>query len=377
MNYHKWVEETMQRVIKKLEKTAPAIGPRCPHMTEGGDFNEEIISWWTNGFWPGLLWLMYQQTKNDIFKDIAVKVEENLDVVLNEYDRVDHDAGFIWLLSAGANYKFNGGAESRCRLLKAASFLASRFNHKGNFIRAWNGVDSEGLAIIDCCMNLPLLYWASNEIGDPRFRYIAKEHADTVLNHFIRDDGSVRHIVRFDIETGEYVKTLGGQGASPDSAWSRGTSWALYGLALAYKHLGDERYLAASKRVANFFIANLPDDMVAHWDFRVEKKEDTPRDTSATACAACGLLELSELVGGVEGANYKEKAYRIVRSLTDNYSNLDNDKDQALLFGATVHAPNNIGINVGLIYADYFYTEALSRFMGNKDVFWYSAPKIN
>ena len=153
---------------------------------------------------------------------------------------------------------------------------------------------------------------------------------------------------------------------SEDSAWSRGTAWAIYGFALAYRQLGDERLLEISKKVANFFIANLPEDMVAHWDFRVEKNAQTPRDTSATACAVCGLLELAELVGGTEGENYKEKACLILRSLTDNYSNLDNEKDQALLFGGTINAPMDYGIGVGLIYGDYFYMEAISRLMGNK-----------
>lgn len=367
--YKKWAEETMSRVLNKLEKTAPVIGARFPHITEGGEFDEAGVSWWTNGFWPGILWLAYQQTKNEKYANIAKEIEEKLDFVLDEFDRVDHDAGFIWLLSAGANHKFSKDETSRRRILKAASFLASRFNLKGNFIRAWNR--EKGWAIIDCTMNLPLLYRASAELEDPRFNYIAHAHAETVLKHFVRNDGSVNHIVSFDADTGEFLCSYGGQGAAPDSAWSRGTAWALYGLALAYRHLKDEKLLAGAKRVANFFIANLPEDMVAHWDFRVERNEDTPRDTSATACAVCGLLELSELIGGIEGETYKEKAYQILRSLTDNYSNLDNDEDQAILFGATVHAPMNYGIGVGLIYADYFYMEALSRLMGNKDIFWY------
>ena len=142
-----------------------------------------------------------------------------------------------------------------------------------------------------------------------------------------------------------------------------------------YRHLQDEKYLNACKKVANFFIANLPDDMVAHWDFRVDREEDTPRDASATACAVCGMLELADHIGGPEGENYRDKAYQILRSLTDKYSNLDNDADQAILTHSTVSKPANKGINVGLIYADYFYTEAISRLMGNKELFWYSESK--
>lgn len=373
MSYKIWAEETMERILSRLEKTAPQIGARFPHLSEGKEFDEKEPRWWTNGFWPGLLWLAYQQTGNEMFADIANKTEEKMDIVLDEFDLVDHDAGFMWLLSSGANYKFFKNAKSRQRLLKAASFLSARYNLKGSFIRAWNNV--KGYAIIDCMMNLPLLYWASNEIDDPRFKYIAEAHANTALKYFIREDGSVNHIVEFDPYSGEFLCVRGGQGAAPDSAWSRGAAWALYGMALAYRHLKDEKYLDASKKVANFFITNLPDDLVAHWDFRVERNSDTPRDASATACAACGLLELAEHIGGVEGDNYKEKAYRILRSLTDNYSNLDNDTDQAILTHSTVSKPSNIGVNVGLIYADYFYVEAISRLMGNKDIFWYSEAK--
>lgn len=373
MSYQKWAEETMMRILSKLEKTAPAIGASFPHMSQNGEFDSETPRWWTNGFWPGILWLAYNLTKNENYAFIAKETEVKMDVVIDEFDQIDHDAGFMWLLSSGANYMINSDEKSRCRLLKAASFLASRFNMQGNFIRAWN--NERGWAIIDCTMNLPLLYWASNEINDPRFMYIARAHADTVVKHFIREDGSVNHIVSFDPYTGDCLGALGGQGAAPDSAWSRGASWAVYGMALAYRHLKDEKYLNAAKRTANFFIANLPEDMVAYWDFRVEKTQATPRDTSATACVACGLLELAELVGGVEGENYKEKAYKVLRSLTDNYSNLDNDEQQSLLSGGTVNAVINKGVNVGLIYGDYFYMEAISRLMGNKDIFWYSAPK--
>ena len=374
MNYKQWAEETMGKIIAKLEKTAPAIGARFPHLSDGKEFDEKNPNWWTNGFWPGILWLAYQQTGDKKYSNIAKEVEEKLDVVLDEFDLIDHDAGFIWLLSAGANYKFNKDETSRRRLMKAASFLASRFNLKGQFISAWN--NKMGWAIIDCSMNLPLLYWASNKSGDPRFRYIAEAHAQTVLKHFIREDGSVNHIVSFDPDTGEFIEVFGGQGAAPDSAWSRGTAWALYGMALAYRHLKDEKYLSAAKKVANFFIANLPDDMLAPWDFRVEFNESTPRDASATACAVCGMLELAECIGGIEGEKYMEKAYRILRSLTENYSNLDNDEDQAMLTYSTVNAVINLGVNVGLIYADYFYMEAISRLMGNKDIFWYSSSKM-
>lgn len=366
--YKQWAEETMQRILKKLDVTADEIGPRFPHVCKDKEYDNEQPRWWTNGFWPGILWMAYQQTSNKKFAEIAAEAEDKMAYVLDEYYDVDHDAGFIWLLSAGADYRITGSEESKRRCMKAAAYLASRFNIKGGFIQAWN--QKHGWAIIDCTMNLSLLFWASELTKNPIFRHIAMAHADTVIKYFVRPDGSVNHVLSFDPETGEFIEPISGQAASPTSAWSRGASWAIYGLPLAYRYTGKEEYLTAAKRAASFFVANLPEDYVAHWDFRVPRTPETPRDTSAAACAACGLLEIAEHVPECEKEFYIDSAYKIVKSLTDNYSNLDSDK-QCILNCGTGHCPAGQNVNVGLIYGDYFYMEAVSRLMGNTDIFWY------
>ena len=365
-----WADSLMEKMIKKLEKTASEIGATFPHISKDGKFDNESIRWWTNGFWPGILWLGYEYSGNDTFKSIAASCEEQLDKNLFDYYGVDHDAGFIWSLSAVAQYKILNTPESRRRALNAANLLAGRFNLAGNFIRAWNGDDHLGWAIVDCSMNLPLLYWASCETKDPRFRHIAKAHAGTVVRHFIRDDGSVNHIVSFDPETGERIEVLGGQGAAPDSAWARGNAWAIYGMALSSKYTGDATYLNAAKRAAHFFIANLNDDYVCNWDLRVDRTPETPLDTSAAACAACGLLEIASQVPDAEKSLYFNTAIKILHSLEENYSNFDNDNEQAFLRGGTVNKPANYGINVGIIYGDYFFMEAASRLCGNDRLYW-------
>lgn len=366
-----WAQQTMDRILAKLNKTSKEIGATFPHATTDGKYSNEKPQWWTNGFWPGTLWLGYQHSKNEDFKNIAQEIENNLDQVLNGFYEVDHDTGFIWMLSAVAQYKILGTEESRRRGLMAAHFLASRFNPKGNFIRAWNSKGREGWAIIDCTMNISIMYWASEQLEDPRLKHIASEFADTVVEYFIRPDGSVNHVLSFDPETGEFIESLGGQANAPDSAWSRGTAWAIYGLALAYYHTKDQKYLDAAKRAANFFISNLPDDYVPYWDFRVERTPETPRDSSAGSCTACGLLEIAQHVPECEAAVYKDAAYKILKSLTDNYSNLDNDADQSLIRMGTGNMPARGCINVGLIYGDYFYVEGISRLTGNTDIFWY------
>ena len=369
--YQSWAEKTMKRILKKLDHTVSEIGAGFPHVCRDGKYDDmtDKIQWWTNGFWPAILWLAYQQTGDEKFSKIAAEAEEKMDVVLDRFYDVDHDAGFMWFLSAGANYRITKNEESKLRCLKAASFLASRFNIKGNFIQAWN--NHPGWAIVDCTMNIPLLYWASIITENPRYRHIAEAHAETVARHFVRPDGSVNHILSFDPETGELIESIGGQGSAPDSAWSRGASWAVYGLPLSYRYTKNPEFLEAAKRAAHFYLANLPEDYVAHWDFRVERTEKTPRDTSAAACGACGLLELAKHVPDNEKAFYRDAAYKILKSLTDNYSNLDNDEDQCIIREGTGHFPAGQNINVGLIYGDYFYIEGISRLMGNEKIFWY------
>jgi len=280
-----------------------------------------------------------------------------------------HDVGFQFLPTAVAKYKITSDADGRRRGLSAANFLAGRYNPVGRFLRAWNQ-EKTGWAIIDSCMNLSLLLWAADEINDPRFRHIACAHADTVIEHFIREDGSVCHIVSFDPETGALDKALGGQGYSPESGWSRGQAWALYGMANVYRYTGQMRYLDAAKRVAHYFLASLSEDHVPVWDFRTGNNEGEPKDTSAAACAASGLLEIAKLVPNAEAGLYKAAAIRILEALVSGgYASFDN-ASEAILREGTGHKPANQNVNVGLIYGDYFFVEAIAKLRGwSRDIF--------
>ena len=371
-----WVNDAWEKVHEKVTRTSSRIGARFPHASVDGTYVLEAPHWWTAGFWPGLLWLLYRDSESmdDRYKDIAEACEQQLDEVLAGYDRLDHDIGFMWSLTSVARYKLLGEEQSRRRALLAASVLSGRFNIKGNYIRAWNpwseGDRNEGWAIIDCMMNLPLLYWASETTGDPRFKHLAMAHADTVLNYFIRTDGSVNHIVIFDPQTGEFESVNGGQGFASNSAWSRGASWAIYGMALSYRYTGEARYLEAAKRVAHFFLANLPEDSVPHWDFRLPPGVERFRDTSAGACAACGLLEIAIAVPEEESELYQSAGERILRSIYENYGAWDNQAEEGLILHGTSHYPERRNIDVPLIYGDYFFVEGLARLRGNAATFW-------
>ncbi|MDQ8198622.1 glycoside hydrolase family 88 protein [Pelagicoccus enzymogenes] len=362
-----WTDDAWKALVKKVEKTSLVIGDRFPSMTdENGKYTYTEDLWrWVTGFWPGLLWLIYEDTKHEPFAKIALSCENQMDQALNEYVNLHHDVGFMWQLTSIKRYTMTGDPEARRRALIAASHLASRFNIAGNFLSAWNknglnDSDPRGLSIIDSMMNLPLLHWASEETGDPRFRHVAVAHTETVIENFIRDDFSVNHMVEFDPFTGEKIKVQSGQGQSTTSAWSRGTSWAVHGMALAYKYTQEPRYLEVGKKVSDFFISELPEDNVPHWDFRVPRDDDTPRDTSAGACAASGMILLSSFLEGEESDKYLGAATAIIKSTYENYGNWDNDSD-GIIHGGTFNRPADIGIDVSLIYGDYYYVEALSK----------------
>lgn len=373
-NQTDWVQEAWKHTTEKVTRIQQRIGDRFPHASVNGIYQLEPASWWTAGFWPGLLWLVYRDTQDESLKATAESCERQLDPLMSDPSKLDHDIGFMWTLTSLANYKLSGNAESKRRALLAANLLAARFNVQGNYIRAWNpwseGERNEGWAIIDCTMNLPLLYWASDITGDPRFKHIAVKHADTVLEHFMRPDGSVNHIVVFDPETGELLEVKGGQGYAPQSAWSRGTAWAIYGLSLSYQYTGHERYLNAAKQAAHFFIANLPEDHVPHWDFRLHEGVPAYRDTSAGACAASGLLLLAEQVGQHEAAFYNKAGTQILHSLYKNYGAWDDLGQEGLILHGTSHFPEQKNMDVPLIYGDYYFAEGIARLQGYRELFW-------
>jgi len=269
-----------------------------------------------------------------------------------------------------ASYKLTGNDKSRRRAMLAASTLASRFNIKGQFIRAWNG-DKTGWVIVDCLMNLPILYWASEQSKDPRFAFVAKAHADTAIRAVQRPDGSMNHIVHFDPETGEVVETIGGQGYGVGSSWSRGQAWALYGFALSHRYTKDERYLDAAKRVAHYFISNVYGDWIPAVDFR-SPAEPKLKDSTAGAIAAAGLLEIADKVPDFEKGLYRNAAVNMLQALDKECGAWDKDEEGLLLKGSHSYHHNNPDIPASspIIYGDYYFAEAVLRLKGRDDLFW-------
>jgi unsaturated chondroitin disaccharide hydrolase len=343
--------DIMKRLEVKVDRMIQQIGNKTPHYAgKDGKFDDMGSDWWTTGFWPGLLWVMHDMTGKAHYKDAAWRWDEELEQwFVKPTGELHHDVGFQFLSTAVIKYKITGDEDGRRRGLAAANFLASRFNPVGNFIRAWNA-DHHGWAIIDCMFNISLLFWASEETGDPRYKHIAIRHAETTMQYGVREDGSVNHIISFDPETGAFIESFGGQGLSPVSSWSRGTTWALHGFANAYRNTGDVRFLNTAKRVAHYFIASLPEDHVPYWDFRLESVEGEERDSSAAAIAAAGLLELADIAPG-EKRLYAEAAERMLKSLTENYATWDQPEHEGILLHGTGSKPGGSFVDVSLIYA--------------------------
>ena len=369
--YCEWAEEIYQKICIKMKAQAQRIGTDIPYIPENGrykDMGKEGIHWWTNGFWPGMLWQMYHATQEELYKETARGVEKRLDQALNHYSGLTHDVGFMWLHASVADYRLTGDEEAKERGLKAAGVLASRYNPVGQYLLAWNG-NRPGHMIIDCLMNLPLLYWASRETGDPRFSLIAEKHTDTALKYIVREDGSCNHIVILDPVTGEFTDNPGGQGYGKGSSWSRGQAWAVYGFVLGYKYTGKIEYLEASKRVAHYFLANAAmTDYVPLLDFRAPK-EPVYYDTTAGVIAACGLLALAEVVDIFEKSLYAEGALKILKAIEAKYCNWNPEEDSIVDFGsAKYHREEDR--EVPIIYGDYFFIEGVLRLLEKSFLIW-------
>ncbi|MDU1847937.1 MAG: glycoside hydrolase family 88 protein [Niallia nealsonii] len=374
----KWLKDARAFIEKKTTQNIIDIGESFPHATKQGHYDKESPQWWTAGFWPGILWNVYHATNEDVFKNLATQLEHKMGYLLNDPNKVDHDIGFMWTLTSLARYQITADETAKNTSLLAANMLLARFNSAGHFFKAWNNWhgtdDNSGIVIIDSMMNMGLLFWTSEETGDPRFMIAAKAHCNMVLKHFIRSDGSVHQMVKFNSLTGELIEKLGGQGYSENSSWSRGCGWAIFGFAIAYHYTKEERYLSSAMKVANHFALHLHQDSIPLWDFRIPlNTNDTKydyRDSSASAIAACGSLLISQYAPSEEKRFYLDFGKDLLKRLYEHAATIEEDTNHALLSHGTSHWPEKKNLDTGLIYGDYFFTQGIYALNGINNNFW-------
>lgn len=370
------VTAAMDRVADQVRCNMEYFGTRFPssatrNQTYGVIDNIE----WTDGFWTGLLWLCYEYTGDDAFKNLALK---NVDSFLNRVEkRIEldhHDLGFLYSLSCVAGYKLTGSAEGRKAGLLAADKLMERFQEKGGFIQAWGelGARDNYRLIIDCLLNIPLLHWAFLETGKPVYRNAAMRHYEAACNNVIRDDASAYHTFYFDPGTGEPLKGVTRQGYSDDSAWARGQAWGIYGIPLNYRYVKDDSAFNLFKGMTNYFLNRLPEDQVCYWDLIFTDGSNQSRDSSAAAIGVCGIHEMLKYLPEVESDKntYRHAMHCILRSLIERYTAPEIKPGNPVLLHGVYSWHSGKGVDEGNIWGDYYYMEALMRFYKDWNLYW-------
>ena len=337
---------------------------RTPHgwNAKKGELDMRSVRWWTSGHFPGSLWYLYEATGDAFLRDRATWWTE----LLAENSKVtdNHDVGFIMYCSYGNARRLLKTDRYDALLLETADSLSQRFNPRLGLIRSWGKIEDtkKFLVIPDNMMNLELLEWAGKAKGGAkRFDDVARSHASNTMKHHFRADGGTYHVLDYDQQTLRVKAIERGQGASCETAWSRGQSWAIYGYAMMARETGSKDYLAFAQKVADFAIghANMPADGVPYWDYGAPGEE---RDTSAASIMASGLIELGQLVGGAKGAAYRAFAVKQLESLASPaYFAAPGENGDFLLKHGVGHKPAGSEVDTPLDYGDYYFLEALLR----------------
>ncbi len=317
---------------------------------------------WCSGFWPGVLWYDYEATGDSTVLAEARRFTRSLKKVVDD-PVFDHDLGFLIQCSYGNAYRLTHDEEYKQVILNAADSLATLFNPKVGTILSWpRNVGELGghNTIMDNMINLEMLFWASKNGGNPYLHDIAVKHAETTMEHHFRDDYTSYHVAVYDGETGKFIKGMTHQGYADNSMWARGQAWAIYGYTMVYRETKDPKFLDFAQKVTDVYLERLPEDKVPYWDFDDPDIPQTTRDASAACVVASALLELGGYVEGEKGEEYINSAKEMLASLaTDRYQSREHNN--SFLLHSTGHRPAGSEIDYSIIYADYYYIEALKR----------------
>ncbi len=354
-----------------LKIGADKVRATCDNLTEYDrypryiDHNETgwtlvSVNDWTSGFYPGVLWLAYEYSGDEHLREKAEAFTAPI-ANIGEREPRDHDIGFMVYPSFGNGYRLTGNEEYKQVMLAAADTLATLYNPTVGTINSWPfKTEYEHNTIIDNMMNLELLFWAAKNGGDKRLEDIAIHHAETTQKYLVRPDSAVYHLGSFS-KDGKFLRGVAHQGYADHSMWARGQAWGIYGFAIAYREVGHEDFLATSIKLADHFMNRLPQDGVPYWDYDAPGIPNEPKDASASASAASGMLELSQLIADKEQAQkYYDCAVQLLKAIsTEEY--ISGERNDAILTHSTGHYPKGWEIDVPIVYGDYYYLDALLK----------------
>ncbi|KGY09453.1 MULTISPECIES: glycoside hydrolase family 88 protein [Vibrio] len=370
LNHLPKVVDSIKRNIPKIGERNPKIGTQDNQWDYCGQFD------WVSSFWTGELWLCYQMTAEQQFKNSAkLRKRYFADMLLDPF-WLDHDLGFQYSLSCVADYQLTGDEESKMMAIRAADHLIHRFRKIGGYIVAWNDTHplgpeiTQGKSIIDSLQNTALLFWAGKVTGSPVYAQAAKTHSETLAKHIVRDDFSTYHSFNFDPVTQQPIKGETFQGYADDSCWARGQSWAVHGFAQTYLYTGEEKFLTLAKKLARYAVEHITDDGVPVWDYSLPADEIQYKDSSAGAITAAGLLLIAQCIEDEQEAKqYRDWGLYLLQGLMDS---CDLTSDENAL-GLLAHGASfvNVGLCDNMLpYGDYYYLEALMRANGYQNFFW-------
>ncbi len=363
------LREALDEALKKIDANLEVFSDKFPSHNSTNNVYEAVenTGGWNQGFWTGILWLAYELTGDEKYRKVAEGQIPSYAKRIKEKLGVNHhDMGFLYIPSCVAAYKLTGNEEAKEAAILAADNLMTRYHEKGRFIQAWGNIDDKASRrlIIDCLMNIPLLFWASEVTGEQKYHDVAYDHFLATTNNIIREDASTYHTFYFNPETGEPEMGKTAQGYSDDSCWSRGQAWGMYGHMLTYIYKKNPQALEAFKKTTNYFLNRMPEDYVAYWDL-IFTDGDEERDSSASAIGVCGILEALKWMDDSDPLKeiYDNASKHIVLSLYENYSTKDTPESNGLLLHAVYGKPQKNGVDECNIWGDYYYMEALARML--------------
>lgn len=370
-----WLNGALREVLDRLDAMIPRFTETFPAAAAVNGIYPAVEKVdWTEGFWVGMLWLAYEATGDNKYRKTAEGLLPKFRTRLEQKVKTNtHDLGFLYSLSCVAAWKLTGNAEARSSALWAADLLYERYNRTAGIVQAWGALDDpakQGRMIIDCNLNLPLLFWAAEETGVQWYAEAAKDHLHHAMKYLVRPDASTYHTYFMDVHTGRPLRGTTHQGYSDTSCWARGQAWAMDGFALNARYMAEPDLLDIAQKTSIYFLNHLPEDYICYWDLIFKPEDGQPRDTSAVSCAVCGLLEQLKYMTPEDALwwPWHNAVVHMMCSLRKNY--LTKPGHDGLLLHGVYNYPRGMGIDTQNLWGDYFYLEALVRLKKQWNPYW-------